>query len=104
MTEQPDEGVELGAGQAVEQAPEPVLQQLAGRCKARAPCIRERQRLTAAVVDQALPLEQPGRLEVADQLGDGGRRDGGPARELPAEHVAGIDRLEHEVLGDRQRG
>jgi len=68
VSEQPDERVDLGAGQAFEEAPEPVLQQHPAGRERRAAGLGELERLAAAVVGQPLPLEQPGRFEPAGEL------------------------------------
>ena len=63
----------------------------------------EREGLAAAVVREPLPLEQARGLEGGEQLRDRRRRDGRATRELGADNLSLADRLEHQVLGDRQR-
>jgi hypothetical protein len=51
------------------------------------------ERLSAAVVGEALALEQAGALERCEQLRDGGRRDSGAPGEFGADDLALADRL-----------
>jgi hypothetical protein len=63
----------------------------------------EGKRAAAPIEPVQSALDEAGPLEVRDELGDGGMRDPGAARELRAADVAGGDRPQREELGHRQR-
>ena len=91
--EQSGERVRLRRGEVCQQPCDFFPEHGLSRAQRPFPLLGQGQRLAAAVVGEALALEEAGLLERREELRDGGRRDGGAAGELGADDVALVDRL-----------
>jgi hypothetical protein len=91
--EQAGESVCLRRRQIGEQPREAFPEHGLSRAQRPLPLLGQGERLAAAVVGEALALEQAGALERCEQLRDGGRRDSGAPGEFGADDLALADRL-----------
>jgi hypothetical protein len=61
------------------------------------------ERLAAAVVLEASACEEAVLFQPGEELRDGGRRDGGTPGQLGTYDLSFLDRLQRQVLHDRER-
>jgi hypothetical protein len=100
--EQAGEGIDLGRWQLGEQSREPLAQRRLSRAESPAALLGQRERLAAAIVLEPGAREQSVILQRGEQLRDGGRGDRGAPGELGSDHLPVGDRLQRQVLRDRQ--
>ena len=92
------ERVGLGPREVLEQPGQTLAEESLGAAEAALAVRRQGDRLPAPVGFGAPPRHQPRVLQRRDELGDGRRRDPGPAGQVRADGLAVADRPQSQVL------
>lgn len=100
--EQSGESVGLGRRDLGDEPGEPFAQRGLGGAKGRAAFLREGDGLSAPIIIQTAPGEHARVLECGEELGDRRRGDGRATGEPGADDLAVGDRLQGQVLGNRE--